>query len=488
MNQRSRSKKMSKYTFFLAVLLSLSLSLTGCLAGSGGRTETEAVAGEYGTGEGDSTENRAENSTEEGTGESAGNTGDSTEGNAGDGTEGNTETTSTEMDYEWSTENPFSTNSTCSFGKVQTSADGEGIYYFNTTLRYYDCESGKSTVLCSQQGCSHTDASCVAWQGDAESVGVWNGLWYAVVADEEAVSLRSTDPADNSREIVVKTILPDDTSYCTVSQLYFSHSYIYYTISVFTETEVDYGDVSGMSGDVAGVILVQVDLEEGTSRELTFEDCREITFLGGCDSSFAMIYTGVNTEEEPLLSVEEYYAEQGSVEEAYAGESYFNYESEYEYTHREQELRLYEIDTDSYELLTSDYVIASDLGRTCYGDVIAYVTRNKESGASDIWLYDLLTGQHVCLLQTENIMEYRLEDGKVICNQKLESGEYSFWYIDIYTGAVSQIANQGASDYERFSPDLETKDYFVTATEATPLILRKSDYYADDYSGASGIS
>lgn len=485
MNHRSRSKKMSKYTFFLAVLLSLSLSLTGCLAGSGGRAETESVAAASGTGEGDSAENSTKEQTEGSLGE---NTGDGIEGNAGDAAEGSLESISQDTAYEWSTENPFTTNSNCSFRKVQTSADGEGIYYFNITLRYYDCESGKSSVLCSQQGCSHTDASCVAWQGDAESVGVWNGLWYAVVADEESVYLRSTDPADNSREIVVKTALPDDTSDCTVSRLYFSRSYIYYTISVFTETEVNYGDTSAMSEDVEGVILVQVDLEVGTSRELTFEDCREITFLGGCDSSFAMIYTGVNTEEEPLLSAEEYYAEQGSVEEAYAGESYFNYESEYEYTHREQELRLYEIDTDSYELLTTDYVIASDLGRTCYGDVIAYVTRDKESGASDIWLYDLLTGQHVCLLQTENIMEYRLEDGKVICNQKLESGEYSFWYIDIYTGAVSQIANQGASNYERFSPDLETNDYFVTASEAAPQFLRKSDYYADDYENISGIS
>ncbi|MCD8124332.1 MAG: hypothetical protein LUE23_04745, partial [Lachnospiraceae bacterium] len=386
MNQKSRGKRKGKITFFLAIFLSLSLSLTGCLAGSGSKAETEAVAAVSGTGEGDS----AENSTEEGTEGSSGvNTGDGTEGNTGDATEGNKGNISLETDYEWSTENPFSTNSTCSFGKAQTSADGEGIYYFNTTLRYYDCESGKSSVLCSQQGCSHTDASCVAWQGDVESVGVWNGLWYAVVADEESVSLRSTDPADNSREIVVKTALPDDTSDCTVSQLYFSHSYIYYTISAFTETEVNYGDTSAMSEDVEGVILVQVDLEAGTSRELTFEDCREITFLGGCDSSFAVIYTGVNTEEEPLLSAEEYYAEQGSVEEAYAGESYFNYESEYEYTHREQELRLYEIDTDSYELLTTDYVIASDLGRNCYGDVMAYVTRDKESGASDIWLYDL---------------------------------------------------------------------------------------------------
>ena len=46
-------------------------------------------------------------------------------------------------------------------------------------VSYYDYASGQAMTLCAQPGCSHGDASCQAWLGNANSFAVLDGVLYA---------------------------------------------------------------------------------------------------------------------------------------------------------------------------------------------------------------------------------------------------------------------------------------------------------------------
>lgn len=388
--------------------------------------------------------------------------------------------------YEWSVDSAFAENSGTRFG-IQTAEDGQGIYYTSgQTVNYYDPELEISTVVCSQQGCLHQDASCVAWQGDVHSFGVYRDMWYALLEEEDgSICVRRTDPSDNSREVMFQYSLPEDQSHFVVGDLYFSYGCAYFSVLTYTEhNEQDWQYHAANAAE-----LVRLDLESGQNQRISFEDRNGVTFVGGNETTFAVICTYLDTETEPLLSKEEFYAQNPDVEEQYEGEAYLAYYSKYTtIDHRVSELRVYDIASGTYEVLTSGTdLVASERGKMSYGNVIVYDLLNHDTGESALWLYDLDTTQNVCIAADNWIVEYVILDGKVIYNVSQLDGNYTFYCVDIYTGAVTQIENQGRTDFMVFPVMGETVDYVIASDGSSREILRKTEYYDDDYSAVKGF-
>lgn len=388
--------------------------------------------------------------------------------------------------YEWSVDSAFVENSGTCFG-IQTAEDGQGIYYIRgKKVNYYDPELEISTVVCPQQGCLHQDSSCVAWQGDVLSFGVYRDMWYALLAEEDgSICVRQTNPSDNSREVIFRYPLPDDQSYFSVGNLYFSYGYAYFSLLTFTANDTDGWDT------VSAAELVQLDLNGGQGRIIPFEDGQDVTFVGGNETSFAVSCVYLDTETEPLLSEKEFYAQNPGVEEIYEGAAYFEYYSKYiTIDHRVSELRVYDIVSGEYEMLASGSdLVVSERGKMCYGNVIVYDMLNHDTGESTLWLYDLDTAQSVCIVKDNWIVEYIILDGKVIYNvsHHQEDGGYTFHCVDIYTGEVLQIENQGQTDYMHFGIAGETLDYFIASDGIIRQSLSKADYYGDNYSSVNGF-
>lgn len=390
--------------------------------------------------------------------------------------------------YEWSLDGVFTENSGTSFG-IQTSEDGTGIYYMTgQTVTYYDPELELSSVVCAQQGCLHQDSSCVAWQGMVNSFGAYRNMWYALLKDKDgSIRVHRTDPSDNSRETIFKRFLPNNRSYFSVGNLYFSYGYAYFSLVTYTESD------DGVLDEISAVELIQLDLGNMQERSFIFKDGQGITFVGGTRDSFAVVCEYLDTEAEPILSAEEFYARNPGLDNKYAAAMYSQYYVDYvtDISHKSAELRLYDITSGEYETLVSgNNLFASERGKMCYGDVIVYDILDRSTGKSSLWLYDMDTAKSVCIVEDTWIVEYIFLDGKVFYNvsHSNEGGGYSFYYVDIHTGAIAQIENEGASDYMRYSLVAETADYFISSTGgSTQQSLNKTDYYHDDYSCAKSF-
>lgn len=388
--------------------------------------------------------------------------------------------------YEWSVDSAFVENSGTHFG-IQTAQNGQGIYYISgKKVNYYDPELEISTVVCPQQGCLHQDSSCVAWQGEVLSFGVYRDMWYALLTEEDgSICVRQTNPSDNSREVIFRYPLPDDQSYFSVGSLYFSYGYAYFSLLTYTASDNKGWDT------VRNAELIQLDLDGEQSRIISFENGQEITFVGGNETSFVASCAYLEPESEPLLSEEEFYAQNPDIEEAYEGAAYFEYYAKYTTVdHRVSELRLYDIDSGEYKVLASgNDLVMSERGKMCYGNVIVYDMLNHDTGESTLWLYDLDTAQSVSIAKDKWIVEYVILDGKVIYNvsHNREDGGYTFHCVDIYTGEISQIENQGQTDYMRFGIAEETLNYFIASDGIIRQSLSKEDYYRDDYSSVNGF-
>lgn len=388
--------------------------------------------------------------------------------------------------YEWSVDSVFAENSGTRFG-IQTTEDGQGIYYTSgQKVNYYDPELEISTVVCPQQGCLHQDASCVAWQGDILSFGAYRDMWYALLAEEDgSICVRRTDPSDNSREVIFRYSLPDDKSRFSVSDLYFSYGCAYFSVLTYTE----HNENAWQYDAVNAAELVRLDLESGQTQCISFEDGNGVTFVGGNETTFAVVCTYLDTETEPLLSEEEFYAQNPGVEELYEGAAYFDYYSKYTMIdHLVSELRVYDITSGAYEVLASGTdLVASERGKMCYGNVIVYDLLDHDTGESALWLYDLDTTQSVCIARDNWIVEYVILDGKVIYNVSQLDGNYTFYCVDIYTGAVSPIDNQGRTDFMIFPIMGETVDHMIASNGFSRESLHKTEYYDDDYSSVEGF-
>lgn len=156
--------------------------------------------------------------------------------------------------------------------------------------------------------------------------------------------------------------------------------------------------------------------------------------------------------------------------------------------HLVSELRVYDITSGAYEVLASGTdLVASERGKMCYGNVIVYDLLDHDTGESALWLYDLYTTQSVCIARDNWIVEYVILDGKVIYNVSQLDGNYTFYCVDIYTGAVSQIENQGRTDFMIFPIMGETVDHMIASNGFSRESLHKTEYYNDDYSSVEGF-
>lgn len=80
------------------------------------------------------------------------------------------------------------------------------------------------------------------------------------------------------------------------------------------------------------------------------------------------------------------------------------------------------------------------------------------------------------------------EDGQgIYYNVSQLDGNYTFYCVDIYTGAVSQIENQGRTDFMIFPIMGETVDHMIASNGFSRESLHKTEYYNDDYSSVEGF-
>lgn len=390
-------------------------------------------------------------------------------------------------DYNWSIKNAHKENKNIHAG-FQTSQTGDGIYYmFGKVASYYDCAEKISTPLCAQQGCTHKDETCGAYINNALFFGSYNNLLYALVEDEESqLSFMEIDPSTNKRTSLYSISKEPDHDY-RIDEIKFAYNNAYFICS---ESAIE-NDISM----IVKTVLIKVDLENKEYKEIEFEDALNALFIGGTDEYF---YTmSATVIKENLLSYEQYYEENTDCVEAYEGDAYRAYFSDYISFegNKRYEIRKYNINTLEYEAIPAENAIYTNQGCMCYGDVFTYVTLDRSSGKSDVYIYDMRTGQSECIYTDEWIVEYSLADGKVICNLDHSTDEipsnYEFLYIDIFTKDVVKLANNDNHEYIEFPVWGDTEGYMISPSSAgvgRMVCLSKEDYYSENYSDKEPIN
>lgn len=366
------------------------------------------------------------------------------------------------------------------FERYQSVPDGRGLYVCSgETMKYYDFDTQKTMVLCTQTGCEHADSTCTAWMGKAVGFCVYRNLWYAAVEnDDGSITLRKTDPATNYRADLYTIPCPEDRV-LKVGALQAAYDNIY--LQMLSEyigmEETDSANAEGQEW------IVQVNTDGSAAHEIQIEGSKSMYLLGASDRYVAVLY---EYYLEDLLSSEEFYAQSGSTDD---GTAYNEYWLDHYLTKRVMELRLYDIATWEYEKVADKNLAFSNLP-CCYGNVIAYWTLDRDTFDSTIYLLDLSTKESRPLLKTSGVVNVSVFDGRVFFVRTDEAGENTFWWLDSDGGTEQQIKNNGDTDAYVFSVWGETTDRFLGLYTGKVGIswIYKTDLYKENYEAIGALT
>lgn len=316
---------------------------------------------------------------------------------------------------------------------VFPSAAADGVYLPGERVSFMDFGSGRAVVLCAQSGCAHSDNTCSAWLEGSAFFGEYGGDWYTIPQTEDgSIRIDCITYARQTRRTVCtipcekgKTIMP--------ANLCFSHGYAYLPL-----TEVTLSETAEVEDP-----LWRVNLRTGAAEELLRSSAMELfAFLGGSEQQVAVLYTAYLDED---------------------------------YQQVRHELRLYDFDFQSYQVLCSSeegFVPTVD-PNVCYGDTLVY-----QKGDA-FMLYDLASGQTTELCRQENVVNYMLMDGKILTVVRTGKGCTQF-YADLTGGEAKELTAQRGTAAIRFSMHRETGNYFIgnlSNGDAGQYYIQKADFY-----------
>lgn len=333
-----------------------------------------------------------------------------------------------------------------------------GYYEVDARVSFYDAAEGVSAFLCDRPDCSHINADCQAWVGDATSFTEYHGQLY-ILRGHGTVQLIRKNLPDGGIDLLAEWKGSDAVAY----EAYFN--LISDGMAVIALQSRVGQEESGLECRFSTLL---VDLETGHQREL-FPDEPELTVEALSGERAVVSFSA----ESNLLTEEEFARRYGKdlSYERYADRS------------RNQELRIYDPSFSRYTVLTSTeqgflpYVARNLSGCTVYGKNLVYVEGDA------VRLFDLDTGESRELLTLEGIIDYGIMDQKVFLlstegNVLDERAPITCWYADITDGELVRLENGGRTDGMAFQIFREGNSFFL---DHKFRLIAKADFYAGNY-------
>lgn len=332
-------------------------------------------------------------------------------------------------------------------GAASTVSDG--YFYGRQYLRYYDAQSGRSMILCSQPGCPHSDSSCMAWLGNATSILEYQGMFYYVVSDDagERLFVKDLSTGENTEMDAWKHT--EEFYYSCVIGLC-----AYHQMTVLVRRIPNYAEVP--DGKESRTLFLY-DLETGDKRELLWEQEGESIGIFAMNREYAVVQCHKDT----------------------LGEEEFAPFSDYS-------LRLYRFSDGSYTTISSEkengYYPSGDPARN-YGNLVVFQEKDT------LCLYDLEKQEKRELLTAENISNYWILDNKVffiqgVTPQGAPERTVTVSYADLETGRSVRLGNGGNTKVMEFGIHWEGDSFFVGNWKGGRYIIPKADFYLDNYEAA----
>lgn len=341
---------------------------------------------------------------------------------------------------------------------------GDGLYCAsNGVLSYYDIESGSSAILCPQTGCGHNREICPAYLDGAQNMVIYQGNIYTVTetADERALKVARCSLGQTDR-VELCQIPASEGTYVHLSSGRISHGNIFLTV------------IERDEGNQERYCLWSINAENGTVLELTSGNSGEYINFYGASSNMAAVewrtYTGRAPQENDYKNYEDYIAAWDTFEK----------------THGLLELRLYDLDRDTFTVLADSkadgYLQPTDF-RMCLDDLLLYRLGNS------LWTYDLSTGKKKLQLTQVGLINYMFLDDKLLMITQDESGARGCYLAEL-DGEPIPLASAMNEGRMRFSAAYETPHYFVGifAGNSGYYKISKTDFYAGRYENVTLVS
>ena len=356
---------------------------------------------------------------------------------------------------------PKENRSAAGSGEVFT--DDDGWYICSAgAVSYYDYASGQTMTLCAQPGCSHGDASCQAWVGNANSFAVLDGVLYATldVAGSGAQLVRK-ELSGGKVTVLEQWDNTDDHFYTATLGLFSCGKASLYVQCRITEQQADGRVESRTEGS-----SLLYDLAAGSYRELSVPG----TLMGFSARWGAVVET---PEEQFLLSEEEFTAQYG--EDASYGR----------YLHQNIQRRLLLWDMES-----GDHTVVADHNKDGYimtaDPAQVYGMEHIYQCGDQLRLLNLESGESRTLLTMEDIIHYWVMDSKAFIITETEAGD-RFWMADLQDGQPVELVGATGEHGIAMSPFQEGGSFFRALGDNGRCVISKEDFYAVRFENAVDV-
>lgn len=338
--------------------------------------------------------------------------------------------------------------STSLWGVASTVSDG--YFYGREYLRYYDAQSGRTMILCSQPGCPHNDSTCQAWLGNASMMVEYKGILYYVLSDDAGERLCAKDLSSGEITELDGWKHTEDFFYqCALGVCAYDHI----TVSLRKVPN----DIRNPQGEEPDVTFLY-DLKTGEKRELPREKEGESISVLAMNQEYALAQYARYVGDDPQSDV-----------------FYDDYA-----------LRLYRISDGSYTTVSTEeengYHPTGDPSKT-YGNVVVFQEKDT------LCLYDLDKLEKRELLTMDNIINYLILDGKVFfITEEGPMGTpeqaVGVYYADLETGKPMRLENGGNTQVMEMGLGWEGDSFFAVTWKSGRYIIPKADFYLDNYEAA----
>ena len=338
--------------------------------------------------------------------------------------------------------------STSLWGVASTVSDG--YFYGREYLRYYDAQSGRTMILCSQPGCPHNDSTCQAWLGNASIMVEYKGILYYVLSDDAGKRLCAKDLSTGEITELDAWKHTEDYFYsCALERC------AYDRMTVFLRKIPN--EIRNPQGEESRETFLY-DLKTGEKQALTWEEEGESISILAMNRDYALAQYARYLGDDPQSDV-----------------FYDNYA-----------LRLYRFADDSYTTISSEaengFHPTGDPSKT-YGNIVVFQEKDT------LCVYDLDKQEKRELVTAESITNYWTMDNKVFFVQEdsphgTPGRTISIYYADIDTGQPVRLENGGNTKVMEMGLGWEGNSFFAVTWKGGRYIIPKVDFYLDNYEAA----
>lgn len=350
-----------------------------------------------------------------------------------------------------------------------------GYYRANTvskTLWYFDAETEKGFFLCSQVGCAHNDEACQAWIGDVTGFTEYCGNIIAIRKYEDgSIDLAVKDLSSGKIKILEKW-KGNDKDYYEAFILRVANDNA--VICLWHYVLKEEGAVLKTEESAASL---KYNIKTGEKTEMFLnENAACLNVLAFSEKNALVKYMPENelgiSDSEPVPDSMDY----GTYKETKGGNVTFSEWERYYFSEKKQELRLYDINTFKYTVVTdtANRGWIPSPSNAVYGEKAVYMEDNT------VYLLDITNGKSSRFITVDNLSNCSLFDHKVFITTEPAPEEYHWQYADLENNdSLTVYNNLGHTDVMQFSIMSEGDGFFI---DSGGRYLSKKDFYTENYS------